>query len=198
MDRGGGAAASWRRCASAQAKSPADRPTLEVPPAPPRVIESDAAAEPPPPEPVEDLPPASHRCRRGRAGAAAAKDAPNRAEAAEPAPAAEHRSTAAAAPRHCPCAAAPHAGDRGRRRGRAQVHDVIERAKRDLEDQLSAPEQRARQQYESAKLMLTQAEDALKAVRTSSSPGSSPKRPSRLAKELQGVSSRLGLPGSHR
>jgi outer membrane biosynthesis protein TonB len=45
-------------CASASAKSPSDRPALEVPPPPPRVI------EPPPPveapaDPVGDLPPAT-------------------------------------------------------------------------------------------------------------------------------------------
>lgn len=43
-------------CASVRAKVPADRPTLDVPPPPPRVIE---AAVPPEtePEPVADLPP---------------------------------------------------------------------------------------------------------------------------------------------
>src|SRR5881227_370335 len=52
-------------CASAQAKSPADRPTLEVPPVPPRVIESKPIA-PPPPEPVEDLPPVAPLPPRAR------------------------------------------------------------------------------------------------------------------------------------
>jgi hypothetical protein len=43
-------------CASAQARSPVDRPALEMPPVPPRVIEV-PPLEPPPPEPVGELPP---------------------------------------------------------------------------------------------------------------------------------------------
>jgi hypothetical protein len=45
-------------CASASAKTPSDRPTLEVPPPPPRVIEPAAPIEAPP-EPVADLPAAT-------------------------------------------------------------------------------------------------------------------------------------------
>ncbi len=45
-------------CASASAKSPADRPALEVPPPPPRVIEPAPPIEAPP-EPVGDLPAAT-------------------------------------------------------------------------------------------------------------------------------------------
>jgi outer membrane biosynthesis protein TonB len=42
-------------CASAQAKSPAERPTLEVPPVPPRLVEA-TVPEVAPPEPVADVP----------------------------------------------------------------------------------------------------------------------------------------------
>lgn len=48
---GGGAA-----CKTARAAAPVDRPNLDVPPPPPRVIEPMAPVEPPPPEPVSELP----------------------------------------------------------------------------------------------------------------------------------------------
>src|SRR5674476_555257 len=52
-------------CASAQAKTPVERPNLEVPPPPPRVIEPVTTSEPTPPDPVGELPanPATPRPR---------------------------------------------------------------------------------------------------------------------------------------
>jgi hypothetical protein len=52
-----GAVAASASCASAQARAAADRPTLEVPAPPARVIEPPARPEPATPEPVPDLPP---------------------------------------------------------------------------------------------------------------------------------------------
>lgn len=54
-----GAVAASASCASAQARTAADRPTLEVPAPPARTIEPTARPEPATPEPVPDLPPAT-------------------------------------------------------------------------------------------------------------------------------------------
>jgi hypothetical protein len=43
-------------CKTARAATPVERPNLDVPPAPPRVIEAAPPVEAPPPEPVGDLP----------------------------------------------------------------------------------------------------------------------------------------------
>jgi colicin import membrane protein len=51
------AVAASASCASAQARTAADRPTLEVPAPPARTIEPTARPEPATPEPVPDLPP---------------------------------------------------------------------------------------------------------------------------------------------
>jgi hypothetical protein len=54
-----GAVAASASCASAQARTAADRPALEVPAPPTRMIEPTARPEPATPEPVPDLPPAA-------------------------------------------------------------------------------------------------------------------------------------------
>ena len=70
-------------CASAQAKSPVDRPNLDVPAPPPRVIEPRVLYEPPPPEPVPDLPVASPTSPRPR-------QTPPAREKPDPKPEAKH------------------------------------------------------------------------------------------------------------
>ncbi len=148
-------------CASAQAKSPADHTNLEVPPVPPRVIEALPVAAAPP-EPVEDLPPVSAIPPRPRpAPASAARDTtkadPKAAEAApvEPPPAA------------APPAPAPQLRTPGTMDGAEavrQVNEVIGRARQALgsiDYQRLSSERRS--QYDSARLMLTQAVDAVKA-----------------------------------
>ena len=72
-------------CASAQAKSPVDRPNLEVPAPPPRVIESRAAYDAPPPEPVPDLPAASPSSPRPRPVPPARESKPDPKQEAPPA-----------------------------------------------------------------------------------------------------------------
>jgi hypothetical protein len=52
----GAALCSGLACKTARAATPVERPNLDVPPAPPRVIETAPPVEPPPPEPVGDLP----------------------------------------------------------------------------------------------------------------------------------------------
>jgi hypothetical protein len=179
-----GAAASGA-CASAQAKSPADRPTLEVPPVPPRVIEAKPLA-PPPPEPVEDLPPVAPLPPRART-----TPPPREAPKPEPKPADTVPPTdppvaAAAAPasQPVPQLRTPETVDGAE--ATRQVHDVIERAKRALEaiDYRRLNNER-RQQYDSAKLMVTKSEDALKQSDFGLARQLAEKA-DRLAKEMQG------------
>ncbi len=149
-------------CASAQAKSPADHTTLEVPPVPPRVIEALPVAAAPP-EPVEDLPPVAAIPPRPRpAPASAARDTtridPKAAEAApvEPPP--------AAAPPPPPAPQLRTPGTMDGAEAARQVNDVIGRARQALgsiDYQRLSSERRS--QYDSARLMLTQADDAVKA-----------------------------------
>lgn len=178
-------AAASGACASAQAKSPADRPTLEVPPVPPRVIESKPLS-PPPPAPVEDLPPVAPLPPRTRTPPPP-KEAPKpEPKPADPAPVTEQPAPAAAAPATAPVPQlrTPETVDGAE--ATRQVHDVIERAKRELENiNYQRLNNERRQQYESAKLMVTKSEDALKQSDFGLARQLAEKA-ERLAKELQG------------
>jgi hypothetical protein len=146
-------------CASAQAKSPADRPTLEMPPVPPRVIEA-APPEPAPPEPVVDLPAAPAPAPPPRS-----RNSPPPRETAKPdpkpePPPAEQTVTAPPAPALPPLRTpgTPEGPEASR-----QVRDVIERATKTLASidyrRLTAAR---RAEYDSAKQTITQSETALK------------------------------------
>lgn len=148
-------------CASAQAKSPADRPSLEVPPVPPRVIEA-KPLEPPPPEPVEDLPPVAQLPPRPRTPPAAREAARTDPKPPEPAPTGQPAASVAPVAPPVPQLRTPGTVDSAE--ATRQVHDVIERAKRALGaiDYVGLSTER-RSQYDSAKLMVTQSENELKA-----------------------------------
>ena len=178
-------AAASGACASAQAKSPADRPTLEVPPVPPRVIESKPLS-PPPPEPVEDLPPVAPLPPRARTTPPPGEAPKPEPKPADPAPVTEQPAPAAAAPATAPVPQlrTPETVDGAE--ATRQVHDVIERAKRELENiNYQRLNNERRQQYESAKLMVTKSEDALKQSDFGLARQLAEKA-ERLAKELQG------------
>jgi hypothetical protein len=175
-----GCLAGSAACASAQAKSPSDRPNLEVPPVPPRVIEA-RVVEPPPPEPVQELPPVAQLPPQKRTtpprDTARAEPKP-----LEPAPAAEPPVAApVAAP--VPQLRTPSTVDGAE--ATRQIHDVIERAKKGLAaiDPARLSTER-RNQYEQAKLMVTQSEDALKGSNFEFARNLADKA-DRLAKELQ-------------
>ena len=146
-------------CASTQAKSPADRPALEVPPVPPRVIEAkplEAAV----PQPVGELPPVAQLPPRPRP-AAARETAKVEPKPAEPPPA--DQPPPAATP---PAPAVPQLRTPGTVDGAEatrQVGEVIERARRALNaiDYRRLTSER-KNQYNSAKLMVTESENALK------------------------------------
>jgi outer membrane biosynthesis protein TonB len=175
-----GCLAGSAACASAQAKSPADRPNLEVPPVPPRVIEA-RVVEPPPPEPVEELPPVAQLPPQKRATPPPRDTA--KVEPKPPEPATEQAPVApVAAP--VPQLRTPSTVDGAE--ATRQIHDVIERAKKGLAaiDYARLSRER-RDQYEQAKLMVTQSEDALKGSNFEFARNLADKA-DRLAKELQG------------
>lgn len=149
-------------CAAAQAKAPADRPTLDVPEPPPKTIEPTPKPEPSTtPEPVGDLPSASPTAP-ARPNRPASRDTTPRTEPKPPeTPPAEQ--PAAAPP---PIAPAPQLRTPGTVDGAEaakQVRDMIDKAQKSLS---SVDFQRLntaqRGQYNNAKMMLTQAEEQLK------------------------------------
>jgi hypothetical protein len=147
-------------CASAQAKSPADRPALEMPPVPQRMIA--APPEPAPPEPPAELPTTAPpapppRTRNTSAARETAKPDPK----PEPPPV-EQPVTAPPAP----APALPPLRTPGTPEGpeaARQVSLVIDRATKMLASidytRLNAAR---RAEYDSAKLTITQSETALK------------------------------------
>jgi outer membrane biosynthesis protein TonB len=144
-------------CASASAKVPADRPTLEMPAPPPRVIEPTPQPEPSIPEPVGELPPAAPPNPRPRP---TPNREPPRAEPKPETPAVE------TAPPVAPVTPPPQLRTPGTADGAEavrQVRDVLDRANKTLGsiDYRRLNKDR-RGQYDTAKNLITQSEDALK------------------------------------
>ena len=154
-----GSLAASGACASAQAKSPADRPALEVPPVPPRVIEA-KPLEARPPEPVEPLPPVAQLPPRPR-------PAPRETAKVEPKPQEPPHSAdqpvASVAPPAPPLPQLRTPGTVDGPEAMRQVTEIIARARRGLNSihygMLSVER---RNQYDSAKLMVAESENALK------------------------------------
>jgi len=152
-------------CASAQAKAPADRPTLDVPAPPPRTIEPTPKPEPSTtPEPVGDLPTASPAAPTRPNRPAQQRDTTPRAEPKPPETPPAEQGPPAPPP---PIAPAPQLRTTGTVDGAEaskQVRDMIDKAQKALNgidyQRLSNAQ---RGQYNNAKLMLTQAEEQLKA-----------------------------------
>jgi len=170
-------------CASAQAKSNADRPNLEVPAPPPRVIESRAVYEAPPPEPVPDLPAPSPSLPRPRPVPPARDSKPDPKPELPPAEVPPPVTPLAASPT-IPQLRTPGTAD-GAEAAR-QIREVIESAGRTLKSidyRLLNAQRRA--QYDSAKLLITQSEDALKSQNYDLAKGLADKA-DRIAKELPG------------
>jgi hypothetical protein len=173
-------------CASAQAKAPADRPALDVPAPPARTIEPAAKPEPSAPEPVSDLPAASP-ASPNRPTRPAPRDTTPRTEPKPPEqPPAEQPAPVAAAP---PVTPAPQLRTPGAADGpeaAKQVRDMLDKAQKALN---SVDYQRLtnaqRGQYNNAKLMLTQAEEQLKASNFDLARNNAEKA-NRIATELQG------------
>jgi hypothetical protein len=170
-------------CASTQAKAPVDRPALEMPPVPPRVIDA-SVPESTGPELVGDLPPPPAPAPPPRA-----RNTPAPREAAKPDPKPEVPlpvDQAAAAPP--PAQAVPQLRTPGTPEGPEavrQVRTVIERARRMLKsiDHGGLPSA-GQAEYNNATVSLTQSEEALKTGKVDIALNLAEKA-ERIAKELQ-------------
>jgi hypothetical protein len=159
------AASGASACVTGRAQTPTQRPALEVPPPPPRVVEPLPAEPAPPLEPVADLPPATSTSVRNRP---APRDTGPR-EAAKPDPKPEP--PAAAAPETA--SPAPTTGANPAPQIRTpddnsetarQVRDILDRASKALASIDYRPLTRQRKEsYDTAKRFIQQAEDAIKA-----------------------------------
>jgi hypothetical protein len=167
-------------CASAQAKTPVESPKLEVPPPPPRLIETVTPSEPPPLDPVAELPanPATPRPRPSTPKTDTAKPEPPKTEP----PAEQPPATAPApVPPPLPQLRTPSSPDAAR-----QVQEIIDRANgalKSIDYQALSNDQKA--QYDNAKLLIKQAEDAVKAANFDFAKNVAEKA-ERIAKELHG------------
>ena len=175
-------------CASAQAKAPADHPTLDVPPPPVRTIEPMPRAESAGPEPVPDLPTSSSPAPPSRPRPNPTREAPPRTESKPPEPAPTTEPTPPATP-PAPIAPAPQLRTPGSVDGpqaAKQVRDLIEGAKKALYTiDFQKLNDAQRGQYKNAQMMLTQAEEQLKASNFDLARNNADKA-NRIATELQG------------
>jgi len=169
-------------CASAQAKAPADRPALEMPPVPARVVDS-APLQAAAPEPVGDLPAAPAPAPPPRARNPAPPREPVKPDPKPPEPAPVEQAAAVAPAPPLPQLRTPGTPE-GPEAAR-QVRTVIERASKTLKSidyrRLSAASQA---EYNSANLTITQSEEALKTGKLDIALNLAEKA-ERIAKELQ-------------
>ncbi|HUG91782.1 MAG TPA: hypothetical protein VML55_13170 [Planctomycetaceae bacterium] len=163
-------------CTTARAVAPPiERPALDVPPVPPRLVEPVPLPPPPGPEPVGDLPPVSPTKPNAKPAASAAKPDPK----TEPSPVEPVPPPSNTPPLRTP--GTPDAGEATRR-----IREVSARAQGILEGtdyQLLNGERQA--QYENAKRLISLSEDAIKASNFEFARNLAEKA-ERLAKELQG------------
>jgi hypothetical protein len=152
-----GAALASGACATANAKVPADRPTLDVPAPPSRVVETTPRAEPAAPEPVGELP--------APAANPKPKPSPPREAARPPDPKPDPPPVeTVSVPPLAPPPQLRTSGTGDGAEAQRQVRDLITRADKALKQvdyrKLSTAQ---RGQYDTAKMMLTQSEEKLKA-----------------------------------
>jgi hypothetical protein len=169
-------------CATVRAKPPAERPPLEVPVPPGKVIEPLPHQEPAMPEPVGELPttpPANPRPNRPPA----AREAP-RTDPKPDTPVVEPAPPPATPPAPAPQLRTPGTPDNAE--AARQVRDILDRANKTLSSIDTRRFPKARQgQYQDAKRLVTQSEDALKAGNFDSARKLADKA-NDIAKELQG------------
>lgn len=173
-------------CASASAKAPADRPAMNVPPPPPRIIEPSPE---PPPEPVNELPtapPAGSGAIRAPRPAAPRPEAKPETPAEAPKPEAAKPAEVKAEPpsEPVPQLRTPQTADTS---GAARtVHETVERATTMLGGVDYGPLSNNRKKaYNDAKRFILQAEDALKRGNFAFAQGVATKAET-LARELSG------------
>ena len=170
-------------CATTRAETPRERPALDVPVPPPRVITPLPAPDPPPPEPVGELPgnaaPTPTRPRPSRPAETAKPETQKPEEKpVEPPPAA----TTVAPP--VPQLRIPETGDNNQ--SSAGIRDIIDRTRKVLRTIDYGPLSNQRKKaYDDARLFADQAEEALKGNNLVFAKELADKA-ERLAKELQG------------
>ena len=145
-------------CASVIAKAPAERPPLEVPAPPAKVVEPPPRPDPGP-DPVPDLPPAQPSNSRPP------RQPPREQARTDPKPEATTTTTEATAPPP-PVAAAPQLrtpGTPDAGEAAKQVNDILDRVNKTLSsiDARRFPKTR-KEQYDTAKHLVTQSQEALK------------------------------------
>lgn len=172
-------------CMTTRAQTPAERPALEVPPVPPRVLEPVAAVETQRPEPVEDLPPPPSTPPRARP--AARENTPREPAKPEPKPDTPPEAPAQpapAAPTNVPPLRIP--GNADAAQAEKQVRETIWRA----DTLLNRVDYRrlsdgGRKAYDEAKLFMEGSDRALKDANFELARELAGKA-EKLAKELQG------------
>jgi outer membrane biosynthesis protein TonB len=173
-------------CAAAQAKAPADRPTLVVPEPPPRMIDNPPEPEPASADPVGEAPPASPVPPPKSSRPAPSRETPRTEPKPPETPPVEQPATPTVP---APVPAAPQLRPPGAGNGpeaAKQVRDLIDRAKKGLDSVDYRHLNTAQQgQYNTAKLMLTNAEDHLKGSNFDIARELADKA-NRIATELQG------------
>ena len=175
------AAAGGSGCATTRAATPAERPALDVPLPPPRVImPTPAVPEPPAPEPVAEIPgsgtPAPARPRPPR-DTTKPEAKPEETKPVEPPP------PAAQTP-PVPQLRIPETGDGAQ--AAVQIRSMVERTRAALGKIDYGPLSEARKKvYDDAKLFNGQAEEALKSDNLVAAKELAEKA-ERLTKELQG------------
>jgi hypothetical protein len=153
-------------CVTTRAQAPTQRPALEVPPVPPRVIEPVLPPEPTTLEPVAELPPPSSNPPRPRPNPTRDKpsEAKPDAKTAETPPAEASQPPAAPAPQPVGPLRTPRTADGAK--AEQQVRDVIGRANNLLNrvdyQKLTPDRQKA---YNEAKQFVAGAEAAIKDAR---------------------------------
>jgi hypothetical protein len=169
-------------CASAQAKSPAERPNLEVPPVPDRLIEATVAEVVAPPEPAVDPPvtPPPRKPQPQTRETATKPDPKPEPPAAEPPPLAAAPAPAVPTLPQLRTPGTPDGAEASR-----LVRDVVDRTRKTLGSidyqRLTAAR---RAEYDNATLSIKDSESALKSGRFDIALNLAEKA-ERIAKELQ-------------
>jgi outer membrane biosynthesis protein TonB len=169
-------------CAYAQAKSPAERPTLEVPPVPPRLVEA-TVPEVAPPEPVD--PPATQAAPRPPRPQPQARETPKPEPKPEPPPAEPPPLAAAPSPAVPTLPQLRTPGTPEGAEASRLVRDLVDRTRKTLGSidyqRLTAAR---RAEYDNATLSIKDSESALKSGRFDIALNLAEKA-ERIAKELQ-------------
>src|SRR5689334_6911118 len=142
-----------------KAKAPVERPALDVPPPPPRVIEP-APIPDPPPEPVPDLPPAPAPTKPARPAAPRPNTAESKPETKPDTPPAEATAPAPTPPPSVPQLRTPQTADGSE--AEKNVRSTLDRAKGVLNSvPFNSLSNERKKGYNDAKAFIQAAEEAL-------------------------------------